>query len=110
MENYNKVVKNDWGIHYYLNNKLHRLDGPAAEYYNRDKFWYQNGLRHRIDGAAVEFNNGTKYWYQNGLCHRIDGPAIEHNEGKKYWYYKGNYIKCSSQKEFERLIKMKLFW
>ena len=41
MENYNRVEKNKWGIHYYLNNKLHRLDGPAIDYFDGTKFWYK---------------------------------------------------------------------
>ena len=28
---------------WYLNNKLHREDGPAVEYTNGDKVWYLNG-------------------------------------------------------------------
>ena len=27
---------------WYLNDKLHREDGPACEYANGDKFWYLN--------------------------------------------------------------------
>ena len=40
---------------------------------------YRNsaGLLHRIDGPATERANGDKFWYFNGLLHRVDGPAIE---------------------------------
>jgi hypothetical protein len=87
MENYNKIEKSEYAIRYYLNGKLHRINGPAYE---------------SIDG--------TKIWYQNGKRHRIDGPAIEYSDGYKEWWFKGNYIDCKSQEEFERLIKLKLFW
>jgi hypothetical protein len=87
MENYNKIENYDWGTCYFLNGKLHRLDG-----------------------SAVEDRNGTKCWFQNGLRHRIDGPAVEFSDGDKYWYYEGKYVVCNSQEEFERLIKLKLFW
>jgi hypothetical protein len=109
MENYNRVEKTDYAIYYYLNYKYHRLDGPAREYSNGDKFWYQNGLLHRLDGPAI-FSDGDEFWYQNGLPHRLDGPAVEYSNGEKYWYYEGEKIECNSQKEFEKYVKLKLFW
>ena len=66
--------------------KLHRIDGPAVEYANGDKFWYQNGKLHRVDGPAMELSNGTKEWYQNNQRHRVDGPSIEYANGSKYWH------------------------
>ena len=51
---------------WYQNEKLHRVDGPAIEYVNGDKFWYLNGDRHRTDGPAVEYANEQKWWYLNG--------------------------------------------
>jgi hypothetical protein len=109
MENFNKVERTKDGIFYSLNDELHRIDGPAIEYSNGSKAWYQNGKRHRIEGPAIEFNNGYKAWYQNGLCHRLDGPAKEFANGYKLWYHEDKYITDKSQKEFERLIKLKLF-
>ena len=110
MENYNRNIKDDRGIYYYLNDKLHRIDGPAVEWINGDRFWYQNDLLHRIDGPAIEYHNGDKGWWQNGKLHRIDGPACEHLDGYKRWYYEGKLVNCFSQKEFERSLKFKLFW
>jgi hypothetical protein len=110
MENYNIVEKYEWGICHYLNDKLHRLDGPAIEYNSGDKGWYQNGLCHRLDGPAIEYVFGYKAWYQNDKLHRMDGPAIEYHYGDKKWFYEGELIDCNSQEEFERLIKLKLFW
>jgi hypothetical protein len=52
---------------WYQNNELHRIDGPAIEHKNGDKFWFQNGLRHRIGRPAIENVNGDKLWYQNGI-------------------------------------------
>ena len=37
---------------YYVNNKLHREDGPAIEWDNGDKYWYKNGLLHRENNPA----------------------------------------------------------
>jgi hypothetical protein len=110
MENYNKVDKNELKTYYYLNDKLHRLDGPAIEYSNGGKEWFQNGLLHRLDGPAIICYNGDKGWYQNGKLHRINGPAIEYYNGHKYWWFEGEYTYCNSQEEFERYIKLRLFW
>jgi hypothetical protein len=87
MENYNRIKENEFGTYYYLNDKLHRLDGPAIESYN-----------------------GDKSWFQNGLLHRVEGPAIEQFNGYKEWWFEGKEIDCNSQEEFERLIKLRLFW
>ena len=39
-----KVVVDDRGTKsWFLNDVLHREDGPAIEYYNGDKYWYLNG-------------------------------------------------------------------
>jgi hypothetical protein len=110
MENYNRVKKDDFGICYYLNDKLHRIDGPAEEFSDGKKYWYQNGLLHRIGGPAIEWANGEKHWYQNDLLHRIDGPACDYVDGYKEWWFEGKQLKCNSQEEFERIIKLKLFW
>ena len=71
---------------WWLNNKLHREDGPAVEYANGTKYWYLNGEHHREDGPAVEWASGTKKWYLNGKRHREDGPAVEWASGTKHWY------------------------
>ena len=110
MENYNRIEKNKFDVRYYLNDKLHRIDGPAQEWANGYKEWCQNGKRHRIDGPAVEYSSGSKEWYQNGLLHRIDGPAKEYNDEYKEWWFEGKKIDCNSQEEFERCIKLRLFW
>ena len=72
--------------------------------------WYKNDKYHREGGPAIVYKSGAKVWYQNGLLHRLDGPAVERMDGVKFWYYKNERIFCSSQKEFEKLIKLKLFW
>lgn len=38
---------------------------------------------HRLDGPAEECADGNKYWYQDNKFHRIDGPAIEYADGSK---------------------------
>ena len=51
---------------WFLNNKLHREDGPALEWASGSKCWYLNGERHREDGPACEWSDGSKAWYLNG--------------------------------------------
>ena len=51
--------------HWFLNDELHREDGPAIEYPNGEKWWFLNGKYHREDGPAVEWPNGEKFWYLN---------------------------------------------
>jgi len=77
-----------------------------------DKFWYKDDQLHREDGPAVEFVlSRSRWWYKNGRIHREDGPAVEGSGSlPNIWYYHGEYIKCNSQQEFERIIKLKAFW
>ena len=94
-----EVVKNHKGTFYFsepgnwidndgypTRNKLHREDGPAANYANGSKYWYLNGKFHREDGPAIEWSDGSKIWYLNGKRHRENGPAVEQSGGNKYWY------------------------
>lgn len=64
-----------FGTYYYLNNELHREDGPAIEYFNGDKEWFIHDRLHRDDGPAIDYVVGIKRWFKNGKPHREDGPA-----------------------------------
>ena len=97
---------------WYLNDKLHREDGPAIEFVGGTKYWYLNGSIHREDGPAVEHVNGTKYWFLNGKPHREDGPAVESTNGSKSWYVDGERIEVPNNDNdiFLRMINLKAFW
>jgi len=73
-------------------------------------FYYVNDELHREDGPAAIYKSGTKSWWIEGKRHRIDGPAVIFDYGEKEWWYQGDLINCSSQEEFERIIKLKIFW
>jgi hypothetical protein len=75
-----------------------------------NKCYYLNNKLHREDGPAVEYSNGDKIWLQNGLYHRLDGPAVEYADGDVSWYFHDKYIHCISQEEFEEQIKLAMFW
>jgi hypothetical protein len=54
--------------------------------------------------------SGTTYYYDENLrLHRENGPAAMYVDYDR-WYWHGKYIDCESQKEFDRLIKLKAFW
>lgn len=72
--------------------------------------WLSNGKLHRLDGPAVIDDNGDQYWMINDEMHRLDGPASEFADGGKEWFVNGKHIPCKSQEEFERHLKLKLFW
>jgi hypothetical protein len=55
-----------------INNKYHRVDGPAVEWVDGDKWWYLNGKRHRVDGPACEYAYGFKSWYLDGENYNFD--------------------------------------
>jgi len=72
---------------WYLNDVLHRVDGPAIEWWNGDCVWYLHGNLHRDGAPALEIFDGTVEWYHHGQLHREDGPAIVWETGSKYWYF-----------------------
>ena len=51
------------------NNNLYWHDGiySFVQYYaTGNKYWYIDNNLHREDGPAVELGDGTKYWFLNG--------------------------------------------
>ena len=97
------IIYTDGGKDWYVNGELHRLDGPAVEGADGSKGWYVNGELHRLDGPATVSGNGSKLWYVNGKLHRLDGPAIEWPDGKGEWYING---KQFSEKDFKTQVKI----
>ena len=71
---------------------------------NGTKYWYLNDKLHREDGPAVEDADGTKHWYLNDKLHREDGPAIEDADGSKSWYLNGEQL---SEAEFNARTNQK---
>jgi hypothetical protein len=60
-------------------------------------------------GELYKNNNGDKHYFLNGIHHREDGPAMEH-DGVKSWWINGELLPCKTQKQFEQLMRLKLFW
>lgn len=95
--------------------KTEVIDAYDVTTYPEYKSWRLNGNLHRINGPAVEYFDGRKFWYKNGLLHRLDGPAVEYPDGRKYWLLNGSTVCVYTQKQFEdsyqyRKYKLKAFW
>ena len=69
---YNIKISKYGDKYYYINNLLHREDGPAVEFIDGSKFWYVNNRLHREDGPAIEYSNGGKGWFLNHKCYGVD--------------------------------------
>jgi len=63
--NYNRKEISADCTRYYLDDQIHRTDGPAIECINGTKKWFAYDKLHRIDGPAIEWNTGGKVWYIN---------------------------------------------
>ena len=72
-------------------------------------FYTLDGKYHR-DGAPAFECVQFKAWYQHGKEHREDGAAVEYASGIKYWYLHGKLLTCSTQEEFEQLMRLRAFW
>jgi hypothetical protein len=98
------IIDNSGTKRYYLNDSLHRENGPAIEYSDGTKFWFLHGKRHRKDGPAVEWTDGNKSYWINDRLHREDGPAVESADGYKAYYinYQFFYFEQDYWKEIEK--------
>lgn len=93
---------------------------PHTIIFNEDTLCESQGTKYYFRAGEkgyylAEYSDGVKWYWQGEIRHREDGPAIEEpfgiDEGFSYkWWYKGETIICNSQKEFEKLIKLKAFW
>jgi len=70
---------------------------------NGDKGWYVDGKLHRVDGPACELADGSKAWFINGGLHRVDGPAVIMANGYKEWWMNG--IQYTSEKEYAKAVE-----
>ena len=60
--------------------------------------------------AVNENSSGRQFFKLNGKYHRETGPAIVDRNGEVYWYLNGEKIDCTTQAEFEQLMRLKAFW
>jgi hypothetical protein len=68
MKNYDRKEINhysDGDNVYFLNDKLHRTNGPAIEYVSGSKCWYLNGFEHNDKGPSGVYDTHLKLWHIN---------------------------------------------
>jgi hypothetical protein len=81
---------------WYLDDVLHREDGPAVTYIHSfyiESFWFNKGKLHREGGPAYISSKGKMMWYRMGKFHREDGPAVIKENGVKNWALEGIFLK-----------------
>jgi hypothetical protein len=61
-------------------------------------------------GVLEEYSNGDRFYLLNDNFHRVEGPAVELHNGIKGWWVNGKLIPCTTQEQFERLMRLKAFW
>jgi len=54
-----------------------------------DQIWYLNDRLHREDGPAMTGVDGHQLWYKHGKLHRLDGPAVVWGDGREYNWVDG---------------------
>jgi hypothetical protein len=62
-----------------------------------NKEWFLNDELHREDGPAIEWVDGSKEWFINGNLHREDGPVIEYSDGDKKWFLNNKLVYSKHQ-------------
>lgn len=92
----------DGSKRWYVDGKLHRLDGPARVWSDGAQWWYMNDRVHRVGGPAIEHRDGTRYWLNLGELHRLDGPAVEYAAGSKEWWVDG--VNVTEDKYLEAVL------
>jgi hypothetical protein len=100
-------------VKYYVGNTRYYEFSSNEKEYKNYKYWIieytnENNIYHRLDGPAREYSNGNKFWYKNGDLHREDGPAKDLPK-IKYYFYNDEEINVSTDKEFKKYLKMKVF-
>lgn len=61
-----KYILDGIGIFYWKNGLQHCENGPAEYIFNKHKAWFINGKLHRLDGPAIEWSDGRVEYYING--------------------------------------------
>ena len=54
--------------------------------------WYLDDKLHRQDGPAVVYSDGSEYWYLDDKLHRQDGPAAVGACVTEDWYLHGKFL------------------
>jgi len=89
----NGLIVDEFGRkQWFVNDQLHRTDGPARIWPDGRQEWWVDGRRHRTDGPAVIYANGSQEWWVCGQLHRLDGPAFIRADGTQEWLVNGENV------------------
>ena len=104
---------------WFCNNILHRVDGPATQYWFDSgqlfaEIWYLNGETHRVNGPSNQEwvrNGHKKYeeWRVNNNFHRVTGPArikwdINGKVEYEFWFLKGRKLSVDQSREYKNWL------
>lgn len=90
---------------YFVDNKLHREDGPASIERRPNgtviEQWFRDGKLHRDNGPAsnVRYAGGSavEEWYRDDRLHREDGPAVITHRADgtvtEEWFHNGSPVR-----------------
>jgi hypothetical protein len=81
----------------------HSIDADGYEYY------YINDCLHREDGPALISPTGYRAWFINGVRHREDGPAEIYSSGLELYWLNGECLLIGSKKEFDQYKRLIAF-
>lgn len=86
--------------------------GYMIIYPNGDKCWYGDGRTGDDFYHSIGKDGFETWWLRSNvnLQHNLEGPAILNpNNDLKKWFYYGKEVNCSSQKDFERYLRLLAF-
>lgn len=66
------------------------------------RYYNGAGQLHRLHGPAVEWYDGGKEWWQNDQLHRTDGPAIISKIGVPSFWLNGEYM---TKREYDCAVR-----
>ncbi len=69
----------------------------------------ENNIEYDVECEGINNIWFHTIYYHKGKRSRVKGPAVEYSSGLKEWWLDGEKFNCSSQAEFEKLLRLKAF-
>lgn len=76
---------------------------------SQKEYWEISNSSLGREELCILFIDGNRQYIKNKVFHRVDGPAIDYKR-KKEWWINGEKLSCTTQREFESYMKLKMFW
>ena len=70
---------------------VRHVGGEAIAYRRKtyETLQWVDEILHRVDGPAMIMGDGQEYWRQNSVLHRLDGPAVIYPDGTECFWING---------------------